>query len=363
MKHIGKLASLPVLALNIVFISGLLLAAYSPHINPVAHPVRACMGLTFPVFLVINVFFCCFWLIFRIKFFWFSLIALLLCVSQIRTYIPFNLSPQEIPAESFKLLSYNVMGFSDLRKPAGQNEILNYIKHSGADIICMQEYNSSVDKKNLTQDSIRKALNAYPDYNVQKVGRSGANALACYSKYPILSANPVNYKSAYNGSMMYEILIGTDTVTVINNHLESNKLTLEDRRIYEDMITAPKKDKVKNGIKHLINKLGEAMAIRAAQADAVAGEISRSRGSSIIVCGDFNDSPISYTHRIISEDLDDAFVKSGRGMGVSYNQNRFYFRIDNILTSKDLKAYNCTVDRSVSASDHYPIWCYISKRK
>ena len=28
----------------------------------------------------------------------------------------------------------------------------------------------------------------------------------------------------------------------------------------------------------------------------------------------------------------------------------------------NLKAYNCTVDRSIKASDHYPIWCHISKR-
>ena len=53
---------------------------------------------------------------------------------------------------------------------------------------------------------------------------------------------------------------------------------------------------------------------------------------------------------------------SGKGLGISYNQNKFYFRIDNILISPNLKAYNCTVDRSIKASDHYPIWCYISKR-
>ena len=66
--------------------------------------------------------------------------------------------------------------------------------------------------------------------------------------------------------------------------------------------------------------------------------------------------------RTIAQDLDDAFTQSGRGLGISYNQNRFYFRIDNILTSKNLRAYNCTVDRSIKESDHYPIWCYITKR-
>ena len=82
----------------------------------------------------------------------------------------------------------------------------------------------------------------------------------------------------------------------------------------------------------------------------------------MIVCGDFNDSPISYAHRVIGKGLKDAFVESGNGFGISYNQNHFYFRIDNILLSKNLKSYRCTVDNTIKSSDHYPIWCYVAKK-
>ncbi|MEG2150049.1 MAG: endonuclease, partial [Bacteroidaceae bacterium] len=58
-----------------------------------------------------------------------------------------------------------------------------------------------------------------------------------------------------------------------------------------------------------------------------------------------------------------AFTQSGQGLGISYNQNKFYFKIDNILLSKNLKSYNCTVDNVIKDSDHYPIWCYIGKKK
>ena len=47
-------------------------------------------------------------------------------------------------------------------------------------------------------------------------------------------------------------------------------------------------------------------------------------------------------------------------LGVSYNKDRLYVRIDHILASKNLKVYDCTVDNTIHASDHYPIWCYIS---
>jgi hypothetical protein len=162
--------------------------------------------------------------------------------------------------------------------------------------------------------------------------------------------------------VVYELKMGEDTVMLINNHLESNKLTKEDKVVYESMLKSPETEKVKSGARLLIRKLAEASAIRAPQADSIAQEIAASRYPYIIVCGDFNDTPISYAHRVIEKGLNDAFTKSGRGLGISYNQNKFYFRIDNILASKNLKPYNCTVDRSIKESDHYPIWCYLKRK-
>ena len=170
------------------------------------------------------------------------------------------------------------------------------------------------------------------------------------------------YESTYNGSMQYTLKVNEDTITLINNHLESNKLTKEDKVIYEDMIKDPNAKKVKTGLRQLIKKLAEASAIRSSQADSVAVAIANSKYPTIITCGDFNDASISYTHRILTQQLDDAFTQSGRGLGISYNLNKFYFRIDNILISPNQKAYNCTVDRSIKDSDHYPIWCYIGKQ-
>ena len=106
-KHIGKFVAYLILAVNIFFISLLLLTAYSPHIKPVAHPVESCFGLTFPIFLVINICFFIFWLIIqKYKFALFPLVAFLLCYSQIRTYFPLNFHTSKLPENSFKVLSY-----------------------------------------------------------------------------------------------------------------------------------------------------------------------------------------------------------------------------------------------------------------
>ncbi len=367
MKHIGKVLAYVILVANIFFIGILLFSAYSPWIiNPEVHPVLSCAGLVFPAFLLINLCFLFFWLFTYPRLALIPLCGFLLCIGQIRTYIPINFRTEKIPDNCIKVLSYNVMGFNKLKKDSEEvpNPILKYIQEKNPDIICMQEYQFSSSKRHLTEADITRVFSNYPYHKKYNVNRKRmGNWLACYSKYPILSSRIIPYKSSYNGSVIYELLVKGDTITLINNHLESNKLTKEDKDVYEDMIKNPQAKKVSNGVRQLVKKLAEASAIRAVQAKVIAKEISASKHQSIIVCGDFNDTPISYAHRVIAQNLDDTFTKSGCGLGISYNQNKFYFRIDNILTSKNLKAYNCMVDKSIKESDHYPIWCYIALNK
>ena len=109
-------------------------------------------------------------------------------------------------------------------------------------------------------------------------------------------------------------------------------------------------------------------AKRSIQADSLARHIQKAMGDgpmprTIIVCGDFNDSPISYSHYRVSRLLKDAYTESGNGFGFSYNRNKMFFRIDHILASPNLKPYQCKVDRSIKESDHYPIYSYFVYRQ
>ena len=81
------------------------------------------------------------------------------------------------------------------------------------------------NKKYLTEADIKKALKAYPYYSVRRQNRSDVQ-LACFSNYPILSVSPIDYERTYNGSVKYVLAVNNDTVTLINNHLESNKLKM-----------------------------------------------------------------------------------------------------------------------------------------
>ena len=140
--------------------------------------------------------------------------------------------------------------------------------------------------------------------------------------------------------------------------MESFKLTMEDRTRYSSLIKSFSSDGLDDLKGAFEQKLGPAFRIRAKQAEAVSEEIKNAKGDYVLVCGDFNDTPISYAHRTIQGDLADAFAESGRGMGITYNQNFFWFRIDNILHSPNMTSMNCSVDK-VAYSDHYPLWCYL----
>ncbi len=364
MKRIGKMVGHLIWIVNAVCTGLMILVAFSPMFDPTVHPIRSTLGLAFPVFLVINIAFIIFWLIVYWKFALLSIAGLLICCLPLRTYMPFNISARKVPEQRIKFLSYNVMGFNHLVKKDGKNDILEYISQSNADIVCLQEYLTSQNTKYVTDKDVFAALSSYPYHHIQQIGegKKSGNKIACFSRYPILSARMIPQESRYNGSVLYQILVEEDTITVINNHLESNKLTIEDKALYEDMIKSPEADKVKEGMRHLVRKLADASAIRAVQVQKVAKEIEATQTPYLIVCGDFNDSPISYTHKTLTKNLKDAFVESGNGLGISYNQNKFYFRIDHILISPNLKSYRCTVDRSIKESDHYPIWCYITRK-
>ena len=362
MKKISKLFYTSLLSVNFITIGGLILTAYSPYFNPESLPFLANLGLGFPILLLLQAVFLLFWLLVKPKQVKYSIIGLLIIAPQLFKYCPVNWT-KPTPNEAIKVLSYNTMSFGGLTKNSNhKNEILEYLKDSQADIICLQEYSASSNSKYVTDQDINKALSTYNYSKINKIGNNkSGNKLAIYSKYPIKQTTILPLNSSYNGAVAYVLNVHGEDVLVINCHLESNKITKEDKVTYERILKMENKEQLVKDTKSLYSKFIDASLIRQKQAQKVDSIVKISKLPYKIVCGDFNDSPLSYTNRLLEENLTNAFVQSGTGFGISYNQNKFFFRIDNILVSKNIKAFNCIVDRSIKASDHYPIWCYIAK--
>ena len=114
-----------ILAVNALFVGMLILSAYSPYLQPKIHPIASCLGLAFPIFLAVNICFTLFWVIISYRYALLPVIGFLVCIPQIRTYIPINSTVETIPDGSIKFLSYNVMGFNNLEKKEGKNPVFS----------------------------------------------------------------------------------------------------------------------------------------------------------------------------------------------------------------------------------------------
>jgi endonuclease/exonuclease/phosphatase family metal-dependent hydrolase len=355
----SRIIRFTVVLFNMLAALTLIAAAYSDAVSPERLIVFAYLGLAYPFICALNIGFLLYWAFAKRWFVFISLFAFLLCWQPTRNYFPFHRTVAVPNSNVIKLLTYNVMGFAYAdHSEDSPNRIVRYIAESDADIVCMQEYFVSQASNKLTAKKLDAALKMYPYRSVVKL-KNFDYGLAVYSKFPILQTKRIAYPSRDNGSALHLLNVNGKRLTLINNHLESFKLTSEDKSRYSEFISgsAPENLAGLGGTMH--QKLGSAFRIRARHAHVIAEEIRRSQSDYIIVCGDFNDTPISYAHRVIQGPvLRDAYADSGWGPGATYNQNYFRFRIDHILYSPNMEALNCTVDK-VGFSDHYPVCCYL----
>ena len=367
MKPLKKFFRIALYTFNTVFLLSLLLSAFSGYVSPDRSVFFSYLGLFFPFIFIVNLAVFIVWLLFRRwKAALVHFVVFCICGGAIYTYCPLHKKTETIPENAIKILTYNTMRFNNIKKddPSGDppNKILQYILENDADIVCIQEFGASKNNpKLLTEQIVMDALKKYP-YNythpLQYPYKNEDFGLAIFSRFPILSIQKVPYESPYNGSFIAELDIRGKRVTLINNHLESNKLSQEERDNYYQMTQEIDTQILDNFTQMMAKRLTPAFKDRAFQAQVISKIIKENKNPYLIVCGDFNDTPISYARYKIKGNLRDAFVDSGFGLGITYNKYRFLFRIDYILHSNNIKSYNCTVG-DLNSSDHYPLWCYL----
>jgi endonuclease/exonuclease/phosphatase family metal-dependent hydrolase len=338
---------------NIVSVLLMLLSGYSDRLSPVGHEELACAGMAFPIIIAVNLLFVPLWVIFSWRRLIIPVVGLVLAYVPIRIYIPLH-ADSTIPDDALRVISWNVAGYGgNWKYEHAFDSVWTYIERQHADIVCLQEdMGARVNVKNY------KLYFPYNDTTHIAHSPSLTNVLGLHTRFPILKKERINYDSHTNGSVAHYLLIDGDTVIVINNHLELTHLSVSDRARYNDMIEGEmEKEDAQAETIHLIRTLGSSMAKRAPQADAVHAYIEAHSHYPIILCGDFNDTPISYARHTIAQRLTDCYVETGRGVGISFNRKGFKFRIDHLMCSSHFKPFGCKIDSKNDVSDHYPLLC------
>jgi endonuclease/exonuclease/phosphatase family metal-dependent hydrolase len=356
-KQLKKFTVQMIAGANVATVITMLLVGFSDRLNPADHPLLSTMGMVFPFFLLVNLGFLFFWLIFKWRMIWISVLGFVCAYVPISIYMPLNTS-KEMPDGVLKLLSYNVCSYGgNYKYEQGFEKVLDYLVEEQPDIVCIQEDIDSWRRYVLREYQKHWAYN---DTMVIAYNPQSFNALGIHTRFPIIKRERIEYASVANGSAAWWLKVENDTLVVINNHFESCHLSSDDRAQYRQMIKGEMpRDSMRTESKLLLVKLAEANATRSRQIRAVLRYVEAHSQYPIIVCGDFNDNPISYSRHAMAEQLTDCFRETGRGVGLSYNQKAFSLRIDHIFCSRQLQPYNCKIDDEMDASDHYPILCWL----
>ena len=346
------------LTINYIVIAAMLLTGFADYLNPNTWGWLAMAGYGFPFAVLANLAMLAVWVFVSLKRVIIPFLGMVLCYVPVTLFCPINLE-QEAPEGCIRVLSYNAWGWgsamaAETNIDAGQarHDMMAHIRGINPDIVCTQE----AQFKSYIEADIDTILPALVHRDTIEDGHGGT--LIILSKYPVKAKERIPYESEGNFSGAFTVDVDGTEVIIVNNHLETNSFSVEEKERFSSVIHGEQgKRAIASESRFLLGKLTAAAKKRAPQADAVADFISRNQSKPIIVCGDFNDIPLSYTHRKIAQNLTDCYRASAFGPGASYRKNSMRVRIDNILCSKHFEPYNCKVDNTIDLSDHYPIFC------
>lgn len=346
--------------LNAVTALVFLLACLAPYLHPVDWWVISLLGLGFGIIFVLLLLFIFLWAIVNPRFILISLIPLLIGWKSIAvffaTHTPdtFNYAK---PREVLRVATWNTARFMELKRNNNKGsqtrlKMLDLIRQQEADVLCFQEFYHSTDSTYYNNINAMKAL-GYPYFYYSWDGDGYLQwfGQAIFSRYPIIDSGIVHYpRPGVPESLIHaDILFNGDTVRFYTTHLQSVQFKPKDYESINEIKS--RSDSLLENSKNIFSKLKRGFIYRSRQADIVKEIISLSPHP-FVLTGDFNDVPNSYTYFTIGNNLQDAFLRKGFGVGRSFSSISPTLRIDYILATEHftVRQFNRLVK---NYSDHY----------
>lgn len=354
--------SLKILSITTIIVAIFtVLSAWVGWFNPLHWWFLSITGLGFPILFVLNFVFLLFWMVVRKKNAIIPLLVLLIVIVKLPMLFQWN-NPNAKPeytegqSDKFRVMSFNVRVFdlyNWIYNYSTREEIFDFLTFQQPDIVCFQEFYSSERDNMNNVDLLPGLLNAkynHIEYPITKY-TTDHYGIATFSKYPIINKGMIYLdKNTTNICIYTDILFKSDTLRVYNCHLQSVRFGADEYKFIEDMGSDNKTIK---RTKTIIGRLKRAFIKRSLQAELIAKHVQESPYP-VIMCGDFNDTALSYSYKILTKHLKDSFRESGRGLGSTYAGPIPGLRIDYILHSPEIISFGYKTHQ-VKLSDHYPI--------
>jgi endonuclease/exonuclease/phosphatase family metal-dependent hydrolase len=254
------------------------------------------------------------------------------------------------------VLSYNVREFDIYQKQDKNHTVtkntIKWIKNDTSDIKCIQDfYNSETAKVFNTREqlSAQDSDNSY-NFHVRYTSANhskGQFGIAIFSKYPFINKGEVPFRvRTDNGAIFADIVKGNDTIRIYNVHLESMSINQNELQLI---------DKPEETFWYAGKRLKKGFSMRAQQVQTIVEHIQTSPYP-VILCGDLNDLPYSYSYFKLHRHLKNSFESKGLGTEFTFNGKLFFLRIDNqFYENEKLNCLYFNTHREIPFSDHYPI--------
>ncbi|MEN2281221.1 endonuclease/exonuclease/phosphatase family protein [Algoriphagus sp. SE2] len=331
---------------GIIFCCTLILF-FSVYISPEYIPYVGLLPFFIPVIWLINLF-----MLFILTLSWkrtalFHLAALL--IGYKFTLITFQIHPKNENALGLKVLTYNAHLFNYSRNIEGHFDpnVFTWLQEHPADVKVFQEFYQ--DYTSASRNAIKllgKDIGFESSYHVIRGNPTKRSyGLAIFSRYPIINEGKVFDKDGTNGAIFADIVLNNDTIRIYNAHLESMRINSDGLENLEG---------VRENYRQTLGKLHKGSLERSKQLNLLVEHYLNSPHP-VVLMGDLNEVPYSYTYFKLNETLENAFEYAGRGFGFTYNKVLFFLRIDHIFSSPILKPIQFNTHREVDYSDHYPV--------
>lgn len=243
-----------------------------------------------------------------------------------------------------KLMTFNVRNFIGDDSQWSTRDVAEYIEGSKADVICLQEFNREA-----------KDLERIFATELPKHKRVSHGTMAILSRYPIINSwDLFDAQDSLSGSTIAaDIVVQKDTIRVFSNHLHTTTITAKDdsylrsREIMQDTLRRER-------LFDIVTRFSQSSHERVRQVELIRESVEQSPYP-YVVCGDFNDTPMSYAYHHLSRGLSDAFASCGDGYSYTFRGFSHVLRIDYILTSEGIEPRSYLADKECYLSDHLPV--------
>ncbi len=344
----------------VMALSGATAAAHwAGYYHPTESTIMPLLGNSLPVLMVVCLLTAIIFLVLR-KPLWalFPLAAIGINWDYLTTIIQFHSEREwpvqvEEPSPYLTIATYNVHNFGNEVTGYSCKQIAERMAQQQVDILCFQEF---LGNHNFPLDSIQATLGHWEHQLITAQLPGGAETLpmAVFSRYPLSGAQLIRYPESHNSSVQCDVLMATgDTIRLICNHVQTASIS-QKRSKWQLGLATDDTRREADALRDAATTLHTNLVKRAYQADSLY-QLTASSPYPVVLCGDLNSLPSSYTYHRLTELLTDGFKECGRGYMRTYRQGKGLARIDYILYSPQLEGIRCSSPSWNLCSDHNPV--------